>query len=90
MRERKASGLSDAELEQRAHEVLRAGYHFTVVRDEDGWMGFVQEFPGCFSAADTAQEALSQLLDVAVSWLMSVIDYGQSIPPPAPSHSGEG
>ena len=44
----------------------------------------VPDLPGCFSAGETLEDALSQAEEAIVAWLESAIDEGQPIPPPTP------
>jgi predicted RNase H-like HicB family nuclease len=73
-------------------EILRKPYARIVVPDEDGsFVAEIQEFPGCIAVGDTAAEALSNLHEVAESWLETTLARGQSIPQPIedPEFSGK-
>ena len=69
-------------------EILKRPYHFTVIREEEdgSWFGRVLEFPGCFSAGDTAEEALRNLFEVAEAWVDACLHqpHAISIPDPMP------
>jgi predicted RNase H-like HicB family nuclease len=54
---------------------------------EGGFAAEVLEFPGCYSFGDTAEEALQNLEDAALSWIEAAVSQGQHIP--EPSDSGE-
>lgn len=67
-------------------EILKRPYHFTVIREEEdgSWFGRVLEFPGCFSAGDTAQEALRNLFEVAEAWVDACLHQPHPFPIPEP------
>jgi predicted RNase H-like HicB family nuclease len=43
----------------------------------------VPDFPGCFSAGDTLDEALTAAEEAAAAWLDAALDAGDPIPPPS-------
>src|SRR5277367_4390334 len=43
----------------------------------------VPDLPGCFSAGDTLDEALSAAEEAAAAWLDAALDAGNPIPPPS-------
>jgi predicted RNase H-like HicB family nuclease len=64
-------------------EYLREPYGRVVVPESDGtFRAEIIEFPGCIAVGDTAAEALSNLEDVASSWLEATIAKGQNVPEP--------
>ena len=65
-------------------DYLKRPYHFVIVRDDDAYMGTVDEFPGCIACADTPEETMSRLMDVAEGWLAAALALGQPIPLPKP------
>ena len=42
----------------------------------------VPDLPGCFSAGDTLEEAMTQAEEAITGWLETVIDAGKDIPAP--------
>ena len=42
----------------------------------------VPDLPGCFSAADTLDEAMTAVEEAAAAWIDSALDQGLPIPPP--------
>jgi len=42
----------------------------------------VPDLPGCFSAGDTLDEAMSAAEEAAAAWVDAALDAGQAIPPP--------
>ena len=56
----------------------------------------VPDLPGCFSAGDTLDEALTGAEEAAASWIDAALDAGTAIPPPStletlrtnPAHAG--
>jgi predicted RNase H-like HicB family nuclease len=53
-------------------------------KDTAAWGVVVPDLPGCFSAGDTLEEALTQAEDAITGWIEAAIDGGQDIP--APTH----
>ena len=43
----------------------------------------VPDLPGCFSAGDTLDEALTNAEEAAAAWIDTTIDAGQSVPRPS-------
>jgi predicted RNase H-like HicB family nuclease len=53
--------------------------------DEDTAFGVVvPDLPGCFSAGDTLDEAVSNTAQAISLWIECVLDDGGTVPPPAP------
>jgi predicted RNase H-like HicB family nuclease len=42
----------------------------------------VPDLPGCFSAGDTLDEAISAAEEAAAAWVDAALDAGEAIPPP--------
>ncbi len=52
--------------------------------DEDTAFGVVvPDLPGCFSAGDTLDEALTGAEEAAAAWIDAVLDAGEAIPQPS-------
>lgn len=52
--------------------------------DEDTAFGVVvPDLPGCFSAGDTIDEAITHAEEAIDAWIESALDQGQEIPPPS-------
>jgi predicted RNase H-like HicB family nuclease len=43
----------------------------------------VPDLPGCFSAGDTLDEAVTGAGEAAAAWIDAALDAGQTIPPPS-------
>lgn len=70
-------------VEMNPKKILEGPYHRVVVPDGDGFFSAeISEFPGCVAVGASAVEALTNLEEVAESWLASVIANGQEIPDP--------
>ena len=41
------------------------------------------DLPGCFSAGDTLDEAISNAEEAAAAWIDATLDAGNSVPPPS-------
>jgi len=44
----------------------------------------VPDLPGCFSAGDTLDAALTEAKDAIAAWIDAALDAGREIPPPTP------
>ena len=51
--------------------------------DATAWGVVVPDLPGCFSAGDTMEEAMTQAEEAIAAWIGAAIDDGQDIPPPS-------
>lgn len=66
------------------NDILKLPYGRLIKPEPDGsFFAQIVEFPGCFATGESAAEAMSNLEDVAVSWVASVIASGRAVPPPA-------
>jgi antitoxin HicB len=52
---------------------------------DDTFRGEIMEFPGCIASGETAAETLTNLEEVAESWLLAALERGQNIPQPVES-----
>lgn len=50
---------------------------------ENAWGVVVPDLPGCFSAGDTLEEALTQAEEGVMVWIETTLDAGQDIPKPS-------
>lgn len=51
--------------------------------DTIAWGVVVPDLPGCFSAADTLDEAMTAVEEAAAAWIDSALDAGKVIPLPS-------
>ncbi|CRR56486.1 type II toxin-antitoxin system HicB family antitoxin [Stenotrophomonas sp. FR010] len=51
--------------------------------ERTAWGVIVPDLPGCFSAADTLDDALSAAEESALAWIDAALDEGRSIPSPS-------
>ncbi|MBP8909621.1 MAG: type II toxin-antitoxin system HicB family antitoxin [Pseudoxanthomonas sp.] len=51
--------------------------------DTAAWGVVVPDLPGCFSAADTLDEAMTAVEEAAAAWIDSALDAGKVIPLPS-------
>ena len=73
----------DREKQMTPAEYLKRVYSRVVVPESDGtFRSEILEFPGCIATGDTAAEAITNLEEVAESWLESSLARGQLIPEP--------
>lgn len=65
-------------------EFIKKPYHLTIVPHQDGFMGYVAEFPGCVSdtESDNYLAALCDLVKVIEAWLAEATAAGNEIPEP--------
>lgn len=72
-------------------EYLKRPYHRVLVPDSSGtYSAEIEEFAGCFAVGETAGEAVTNLEEVAESWLESEIDRNRPIPEPFEEHDFSG
>lgn len=50
--------------------------------DATAWGVVVPDLPGCFSAGDTLEDAMTQAEEAITGWIEATLDAGQDIPPP--------
>lgn len=71
-----------------AKSYMAQPYARIIIPELDGsFRGEVMEFPGCIALGDTPSEALQNLEEVAVDWVVSALERNQSIPPPLDGNS---
>lgn len=71
--------------ESRVLELSRLPYHRVISGDPvEGYIAEVAELPGCLTAGETPQEALSNLEEALLGWLESALAHGDPIPEPFP------
>lgn len=51
---------------------------------EGGWFIRIKELPGCMSQGEHAEEAIVNIEDAMLSWLLTAIIVGDEIPEPVP------
>lgn len=54
-----------------------------IPEEEGGYSAEVLEFPGCYSCGDSADEAMANLEEAAVSWIEASLEQGHEIPAPS-------
>lgn len=54
-----------------------------VPEEEGGYSAEILEFPGCYSCGDTADEAMANLEEAAISWIEAILEQGREVPVPA-------
>ncbi|MCZ2112032.1 MAG: type II toxin-antitoxin system HicB family antitoxin [Dehalococcoidia bacterium] len=76
--------MTDDDREATIQATIRRPYH-RVIRGEpvEGYLGEVLEFPGCFTAGETPEEALRNLDEAMAVWIESALAHGDPIPEPA-------
>lgn len=52
--------------------------------DATAWGVVVPDLPGCFSAGDTLEDAMTQAEAAITGWIEATLDAGQDIPRPSP------
>jgi antitoxin HicB len=77
--------MNEAELERRAIEIMQRPYHKVLHGSAaGGYFVEVLELPGCWTDGETEEEALINLREAMVGWLMTRLDHGDPIPEPLP------
>ncbi|HDS1038814.1 TPA: type II toxin-antitoxin system HicB family antitoxin [Stenotrophomonas maltophilia] len=51
--------------------------------ERTAWGVIVPDLPGCFSAADTLDDALAAAEEAALAWIDAALDAGRAIPTPS-------
>lgn len=75
--------MTDDQLRERAREIMRRPYRKMISGDADeGYLAEVPELPGCMTAGETEIEALSNLQEAMMGWLMTSLAHGLPIPEP--------
>jgi len=70
---------------------LQLPYARILIREDGGdYSAEILEFPGCFAVGQTPNEAIQNLEEIAESWIESMLEQGQEIPPPSASQSYSG
>lgn len=65
-------------------DYLKEPYARILIPDDDGnFSAELLEFPGCFSQGQTADEAMANLENAAISWIEVAMEQGQTIPEPS-------
>jgi len=58
--------------------LARATYEYDA--DTESWCAWVEALPGCWSQADTVEEARRELAEVIEGWLLLSLQRGHPIP----------
>lgn len=63
-------------------EYLKEPYKISLFRDDDTgtYAAEIEEFEGCFSQGDTADEATANVLEAAENWIEATLAQGKPIP----------
>jgi antitoxin HicB len=74
----------DDALEAQVQAILGRPYHRVITGEPvEGYLGEVPELPGCVTAGETPEEALSSLEEAMAVWIESALVHGDPIPEPA-------
>lgn len=76
---------------EQLEEILRRPYTIELEygdTPEDGVAAYVVEWPGCLTAGDTREEALSRIEDAMRTWAEYRLEMGYEIPPPLGDYGG--
>jgi antitoxin HicB len=79
------------EIEAQVQEILKRPYRKVISGDADeGFLIEVPDLPGCMTAGETMEEAVSMLPEAMAAWLESVLLAGEAVPEPTviPEYSG--
>lgn len=79
------TAATDAEIESRAREAVKAPYRRLLSPDPDaGFLAVAPDLPGCMTDGSTEEEALRHLDEAMLVWMEAAIAAGRQIPAPAP------
>lgn len=77
---------------KKSADYLKEPYTRVLIPEEEGgYSAEILEFPGCYSCGDTADEAMANLEEAAISWIEASLEQGHEIPAPLsrPEYSGK-
>jgi antitoxin HicB len=75
--------VTDDELRARARAIMRRPYRKVIRGDpEEGYLAEAPELPGCMTAGETESEALTNLHEAMMGWLMTALAHDLPIPEP--------
>ena len=73
------------EIEAQVQEILKRPYRKVITGDaEEGFLIQVPDLPGCMTAGETMEEAVSMLPEAMALWLTVALEHGNPIPEPTP------
>ena len=76
--------MTDEAQEATIQAILARPYHRVITGEPvEGYLGEVPEFPGCYTAGETPEEALRNLDEAMAVWIESALAHGDPIPEPA-------
>ena len=75
--------MTEAEIEERARELIQRPYRMVICGEPmEGYLAEAPELPGCFTAGETPEEALTMLREAMSLWFESMLAHGEPIPEP--------
>ena len=73
------------EITAQAEEIMKRPYRKVISGDADeGFLIQVPDLPGCMTAGETMEQAVSMLPEAMLGWLESVLERGLPVPEPTP------
>jgi antitoxin HicB len=73
------------EIEAQAREIMMRPYRKVISGDpEGGFLIEVPDLPGCMTAGETMEEAVTMLQEAMELWLIVALELGEPIPDPTP------
>lgn len=73
------------EIEAQVQEIMKRPYRKVISGDADeGFLIQVPDLPGCMTAGETMEEAVSMLPEAMALWLTVALEDGDPIPEPTP------
>lgn len=76
--------MTEADIEREIQRRIRMPYHRVISGDDsEGYLGEVAELPGCFTAGESAAEALANLDEAIAAWVESALKNAIPVPEPA-------
>ena len=79
------------EIQAQVQEIMKRPYRKVISGDADeGFLIEVPDLPGCMTAGETMEEAVSMLPEAMTAWMESVLLAGEAVPEPTviPEYSG--
>lgn len=90
-----SSKYEDLVYSKQVKEILERPYHWILMPDFndkwEGWVAYIEEFPGCCTQGKTKEEALSMLQEAAEIWIDFLLEQPElALPEPIKDWDIEG
>ncbi len=82
--------MNPTDIDDQLATILSSPYSRVFWKDDNGYGASVLEFPGCYAAGPSAEDAMQNLEDAMADWSRSELEAGHGVPAPlgGKNHSG--